>query len=191
MKDILKFVQDFSKVRRWSQIHCTREESSLEHTAAVGLIALKIGSECPYEVNVARLLTKAMLHDMEETITGDIMTPVKYHNEVLTKAIKDFENESAKIVSHVFGHWSYEFWYSAKDESIEGCIIRIADKASVVYKYKQEIALGNTSFLQYEQNIWEALYAIKLETDPLFPDLTIYIHQLMDILQEKTNAEDT
>ncbi len=182
MKDILQFVQDFSKVRRWSQIHCTREESSLEHTAATGLIALKIAADCPFEVNVARLLTKALLHDMEETITGDIMTPVKYHNPEITKAIKDFEDESAKEVAKVFGDWAYEFWRDAKDVTIEGQIVRIADKASVVYKYRQEIALGNSSFLQYEENIWNALHDIKMDVTTEFHP---YIHQLMDILQEK------
>lgn len=187
MRSILKFVQDFSKVRRWSQIHCAREESSLEHTAAVALIALKIANECPYDVNVAKLLTKALLHDMEETITGDIMTPVKYHDEELTKAIKSFEREAGKTVAEkVFGDWSYEYWLNAKDHTVEGSIIRIADKAAVVYKFKQEISLGNSSFCQYEENIWNALHEIKCETK--FIDLYPYIHELMDILQEKEDG---
>jgi 5'-deoxynucleotidase YfbR-like HD superfamily hydrolase len=185
MKEILKFVQDFSKVRRWSQIHCTREESSLEHTAAVALIALKIGTSITIEVNTAELLTKALLHDMEETITGDIMTPVKYANPEITAAIKKYEKECAAEVSTIFGSWSYYYWENSKDDSIEGQIIKIADKASVVYKYRQEIALGNTSFLQYEENIWNALHQIKMETP--IEELHTIINELMDILQEKSN----
>lgn len=182
MKEILKFVQDFSKVRRWSQIHCAREESSLEHTAAVALIAMKIGSDCPFDVNVAELLTRALLHDMEETITGDIMTPIKYHHE-LVDSVKRMEREAAEEVSPVFGSWAFYYWDHAKDDTIEGQIIRIADKAAVVYKYRQEVALGNTSFLQYEENIWNALHDIKMEINgALHP----FINELMDILMEKT-----
>lgn len=184
MKKILDFVRDFAKVRRWSQTHCAREESSLEHTAAVALIALKISDECVTEVNVARLLAKALLHDMEETITGDIMTPVKYHDPEITKAIKEYECEAAAdVAENVFGEWSYGFWLNAKDDSIEGHIVRIADKASVVYKYRQELMLGNAGFAQYEENIWNALYEIKINTK--FPELNPMIDQLMDYLQEK------
>ena len=185
MKRTLDFIESFSKVRRWSQIHCAREESSLEHTAAVALIALKIGSRISLEVNTAELLAKALLHDMEETITGDIMTPIKYH-PALIGAVKDMEKDAAKKVSSIFGDWAYHYWETAKDDTIEGYIIRIADKAAVVYKYKQEIALGNTSFFQYEQNIWEALHNIKMETP--IPELHQIINELMDILQEESDG---
>ena len=183
MKKILQFIQDFSKVRRWSQIHCAREESSLEHTAAVALIALKIGSESNFDINVAELLTRALLHDMEETITGDIMTPVKYH-PALRDAVKKMEREAAEEVGPVFGDWAFYYWEHAKDDTVEGQIIRIADKAAVVYKYKQELALGNTSFAQYEENIWNALHEIKIG---VYEEFHPFIHQLMDILQEKNN----
>lgn len=181
MKDILKFVQNFSKVRRWSQIHCAREESSLEHTAATALIALKIGSDCPFHVNVSELLTRALLHDIEEVITGDIMTPIKYH-PALVAAVKELEKEAALEAAGVFGPWAIHYWENAKDDTIEGQIVKIADKASVVYKYRQELELGNKSFEQYEENIWNALHDIKQEVnEKLHP----YIHDLMDYLQEK------
>lgn len=190
MKTFLQFVQDFSRVRRWSQIHCSREESSLEHTAAVALMALKIADDCPYEVNVARLLVKALLHDMEEAITGDIMTPVKYHSPEITKAMKEFEAEAAEEISDKVwnGDWALEMWHTAKDGTVEGQIVKIADKAASVYKSKQELQLGNTSFLQYEENIWNALHEIKINLPKHLKELETYIHQLMDYLQEKVDG---
>ena len=184
---ILKFVQDMAKISRWSQAHCHKDESTLEHTAAVALIALHITIDFP-EANMEKVLTRALLHDMEETITGDIMTPVKYANPEMTRVIKQFEDDAARVVSSVFsgpfgGNWSYEAWRDAKDDTLEGDIIKVADKAAVVYKYRHELALGNKGFEQYEENIWNGLYHIKCTTkhEKLIP----YIHDLMDYLQEK------
>ena len=180
--EILKFVQDMAKVSRWSQSHCHKDESTLEHTAAVALIALKIASAFP-KANLEKILVRALVHDMEETTTGDIMTPVKYANPEMTRVIKEFEDEAAKEVSNVFGSWAYIAWRDAKDDTLEGDIIKIADKAAVVYKYRHELALGNKGFEQYEENIWNGLYHIKCTTknDELIP----IIHELMDYLQEK------
>lgn len=185
MKDILNFVKDMAKVSRWSQAHCQKEESTLEHTAAVAFIALKIGTTISMEVNVAELLTRALVHDMEESITGDIMTPIKYNNPELTAELKKMEKTAAKQVSSIFGEWAFDYWVASKDDSIEGQIIRIADKACSVYKIKLESSLGNDGFKHYEENVWQALYEIKLSTT--YKELIPIIHEIMDYLLEKEN----
>ena len=118
---------------------------------------------------------------MEEVITGDIPTPTKYHNPKITHEIKMFEAIAAdEVANEYFGEWSKTIWAEAKDGSLEGDIMRIADTAAVVYKIKQEVALGNNSFNQYEENVWNALYEIKnsLTDRRLRP----YIHDFMDYL---------
>jgi putative nucleotidyltransferase with HDIG domain len=177
---IFKFISDMSNARRWSTAYCQKEENVLEHTAVVAIIALRIGSELE-GVDMEVLLTRALLHDMEEIITGDIMTPTKYHNEHITKEIKKFEAIAAAEVSDMyFGEWAKTVWAEAKDSTLEGEIIRLADTAAVVYKIRQEQQLGNPSFGQYEENVWNALSHIKMITRHVV--LIPFIHDLMDYL---------
>jgi len=123
---------------------------------------------------------------MEETVTGDIPTPTKYHNPRITEEIQKFEDiAAAEVAEKYFKQWAYVTWGTAKDESLEGEIIRIADAGAVVYKIKQETALGNASFEQYEENVWNSLLDIKntIKHDCLIP----YIHILMDTILGETD----
>lgn len=181
---IFEFIDDLSNVRRWSHAYCHKEESVLEHTAAVAIFALSIGAEVG--AKMATVLERALLHDMEEVITGDIPNPTKYHNPQITKEIKEFEAvAAADVASRYFDSWALRVWHNAKDSSLEGEIIKIADAAAVVLKIEQETSLGNLSFNQYEENVWNSLYQIKIDiqNECLIP----YIHELMDIL---TGAND-
>jgi 5'-deoxynucleotidase len=176
---IFKFINDMSNVRRWSHAYCHKEESVLEHTAVVSILALAMGSEVG--ADMATLLEKALLHDMEEVITGDIPNPTKYHNPKITKKIKQFEDIAAsEVADKYFGEWAKATWACSKDGTLEGEIIRIADIGAVAYKIQQEIALGNNSFSKYEENVWNSLHDIKynLKNDCLL----IYIHDIMDIV---------
>lgn len=184
---IFKFIDDMSNVRRWSHAYCHKEESVLEHTAVVAIMALSIGQAEGADMGV--LLERALLHDMEETITGDIPTPTKYHNPRITKEIQAFEAIAASEVADMyFGDWAKYLWSTAKDKTLEGEIIRICDAGAVVYKIEQEMALGNKAFGQYSENVWNALLNIK---NGLANDcLVTYVHELMDITLG-ANREDT
>ena len=174
---IFKLIDDMSNVRRWSHAYCHKEESVLEHTAVVAIIALSIGSELG--ADSATLLEKALLHDMEEVVTGDIPNPTKYHNSRITAEIKEFEDIAAQeIAERYFGDWAYITWRSSKDETLEGEIVRIADAAAVVIKIQQEKQLGNMAFAAFEENVWNSLLQIKndIKNECLIP----YIHDLMD-----------
>ena len=139
--NLFEFLHSMSNVRRWSHAYCHKEEFVLEHTAVVAIIALKMGMDL--EVDIGSLMKKAILHDMEEVVTGDVPSPTKYHNPALTDHFHRLERIAAHEVSTVFGSWSYNERRDAKDETIEGQIIRIADCAAVVFKITQELELGN------------------------------------------------
>lgn len=180
---IYKFINEMSSVRRWSHAYCHREESVLEHTAIVSVLALYFGSKVG--ANMEILLERSILHDMEEIITGDIPTPTKYHNEHITREIQAFEDIAAKEVAKTFGDWAYTIWSEAKDDSLEGDIMKLADTAAVVIKIRQEVDLGNISFKQYENNVWNALYHIKRTTK--HDELRSFIHEFMDYLMGGEN----
>ena len=175
---VFKLIDQMSNVRRWSHAYCHKPESILEHTAVVSIIALALAAKLGADVE--KVLERALLHDMEETVTGDIPTPTKYHNPAITEEIKRFEAIAAKEVCYsYFGEWAWKVWREAKDDSLEGEIIRVADAGAVVLKIQQEKALGNRSFEEFEENIWNALLNIKqnITNECLIP----HIHELMDI----------
>ena len=176
---IFKFINGLSSVKRWSNAYCQREENVLEHTAVVSIIALRIGQEVG--ADLGDLLSRAILHDMEEMITGDIPTPTKYHNEDITREIKKFEEIAAiEVAARYFGHWAFNLWSKAKDDSLEGEIIKIADSLAVVYKIKQETDLGNPTFHTFKNNIHGAL--IELMGYSKHKKLLPFIHEAIDIL---------
>ena len=180
-----EFINKLANVRRWSHAYCHKEESVLEHTAVVAIISLSIGQQLGADMDI--LLKRALLHDMEEVVTGDIPNPTKYHSPNITKAIKDFENVAAREVStKYFGDWAYEIWYSSKDNSLEGQIVRLADIAAVVYKIRQEVDLGNNLFSEFEENVWNALFKMKTECDHRLVQI---IHDFMDTLMGADNEQ--
>ena len=90
-------------ITRWSLMHSTRAESLSEHTCDTALLAHMLcliarrytGTPCrPTTVAVA-----ALYHDAPEIITGDMPTPVKYHNTALRDAYKALERESVSSMT--------------------------------------------------------------------------------------------
>lgn len=183
---IFDVIDGMSNVRRWSHAYCHKEEFVIEHTAIVSLIALKIGMDIGADMHT--LLQRALLHDMEEIITGDIPTPTKYANPKLTAEIHAYELESAEKVSQAFGTYALDSWIFAKDNTVEGNIITLADSAAVVYKIVRELRLGNNFFLQYVKNCGNALEKQKLDRDTDYR-LIPYIIEFQDILLHGENYD--
>ena len=147
MKKILKNVNEIasamSTIDRFSQTRLINPESVLEHTGFVCFCSLMIGKELEKageEINFGTLLIKATLHDIEETITGDIACPTKYWNEDITKQVKAIEAEAAQQVLNKLdpSQQLYMYWLKSKEYK-EGFIVAIADKLAIVYKAQQEI----------------------------------------------------
>lgn len=155
--NILEYLDKMSTIRRWSQSHCTKAESVLEHTGFVAMYALSICYE--HGISPSFVIEKAILHDMEEVITGDIPTTTKYLNKDIEDQIKSIESISAKKISDdVFFSRAFHIWELSKDTNTEsGAIVSISDSAAVVHKIIQEVSMGNLRFLEFKDNIVFAL----------------------------------
>lgn len=184
---IFDVIDGMSNVRRWGHAYCHKEEFVIDHTAIVALIALKIGHDL--KADMGQLLQRALLHDMEEIITGDIPTPTKYANTSLTKEFHKYERESAKEVATAFGQWAFRTWENSKDATLEGDIIRLADAAAVAYKINQELRLGNNYFEKFIRNCWSALEKQRLNgrvSNSLKPYIAEFQQLLIGELNEHT-----
>ena len=79
--------QSMSAIKRYSQLHLLKSESVMEHTGFVCLFAYilceKINSVSDEEdkLNIGIALEKAVIHDIDEVVTGDIPRPTKYYSK--------------------------------------------------------------------------------------------------------------
>lgn len=147
-----------SALTRYSQTHLVKEESVLEHTGFVCSMAYYIGMVLVKEnvpLNIGVLLSKAVVHDMDEIITGDIPRPTKYYNEGVRGALQEIEDANMlKISAEVELESIFYDWKKAKDGK-EGLIVAICDSLAVVYKvYYEVIMFGNMTIADHADGIY-------------------------------------
>ena len=139
-------------VTRYSQSKLMREESVMEHTGQVALMALIIGRKC--DADIEQLMTKAVIHDLEESELGDIANPVKYDNENLYDAIDNLAKSIFRNIScRINDFYLYAYWLHAKDTSLEGRIVKLCDVLSVLMKLHEEVIIyHNYSLVGHSEN---------------------------------------
>ncbi len=71
MRDAMRLVD----VKRWNMVRTTRDQSVIEHSAAVSLIAARLATML--EMDPAQAAYWGLLHDIDESTTGDIPSHVK------------------------------------------------------------------------------------------------------------------
>lgn len=106
-------------------------------------------------INIGLMLEKGLLHDVDESLTGDIPRPIKYYSDEVLKGIHNLANNSAtRLVNNVLKLDEYNTnrvinnIFNCKND-IEGLFIRVADLLSVAYKaYEEVVMLGNKKFLK-------------------------------------------
>lgn len=143
-------------ISRWGLMRNTQSENNMEHSLQVSLIAhaLAVIRKVYFseggraEINADRVATMAIFHDCSEILTGDLPTPVKYHNPQINKAYKDVEKVAVKkllamLPNELRGEYEKLMLPDDKDY-IE--IIKAADKISAYLKCVEETKAGNDEF---------------------------------------------
>jgi 5'-deoxynucleotidase YfbR-like HD superfamily hydrolase len=155
-----------ANVIRFSSFEFHHRESVAEHTFFVMFLAWVLARhieevglddyKCAVDSNIKRpvppeidyqtLLEKGLFHDVDESITGDIIRPFKYSSVDLKK---ELELSSLMVVESEYGGMPgggpgvMLGWQSAKDETLEGRLIDFADVWSVWLYLRREVDMGN------------------------------------------------
>ncbi len=115
-----------------------------------------------FDINYRTLLEKGMFHDLDESITGDVIRSFKHHDE---KLLNEMTRVSLEVMGREFsdlpggGSKVISGWRLAKDATFEGRLVDLADVWSVYIYMKREIVLGN----KWAQNHVVLLYRRILE----------------------------
>ena len=134
---------------RYSSIPVLVRENVAEHSFWTAIIAVTIA----IEMNMSRqaigeVALKSLLHDIEESMTGDLIRDMKYFDEETREAIGRVENEFAsRIFSKLgaIGPWFEGWWTNSKDNSPAGRVVALADLLCVIMYVEHERTLGNAN----------------------------------------------
>ncbi len=119
-------------------------ESVAEHSYAVALIAMLVADRLDIDIDHAKLLKIALVHDLPEHMLGDIHAPAAH---ILGEDVK--EAAELRIIERLFtglkaGGEYVELWKEfAERSSVEGKLVRAIDKLEMFTQAYQYECAGN------------------------------------------------
>ena len=180
-------------IRRWSLMRNTVPENDAEHSLQVAMIAHAIAviarDRYGKQVNPEHVLSLAVYHDATEVMTGDLPTPVKYHNDELRGAYHRLEALSAdRLLALLPEDLQPAFTPYMKQESgYEHTLVKAADRISAYVKCMEEQRAGNREFDYAAENIRKSIADIDLpEVKDFLTDFLPAFDMTLDELNHPT-----
>ena len=158
-------------INRWALMRNTQEENLSQHSCDVAAIAhclatiknVRFGGS----LNAERAAFFGLYHDMPEIITGDMPTPVKYHNETMRHQFALIEESASQHLLSMLPEdlrSSYETAFFPKDEDTYlWKLVKAADKISALIKCIEEEKAGNREFREAYESTLKSINEMKLE----------------------------
>ena len=168
----------FSRMKyidRWSLMRNTDAESLSQHSLDVSAIAhalAVIGNKrLGKAYDTGKIALTGMYHDMPEIITGDMPTPVKYHNTEIREAFGSIEKAAQRSLLNTLPEDMREDYreFLIPDESDESYrLVKAADKISALLKCMLEERSGNTEFIKAKEATESSLHAMNCPEAEIF-----------------------
>ena len=184
-------------IRRWSLMRNTMPENDAEHSIQVAMIAHAIAviarDRYGKKVDPEHVLSLAVYHDATEVMTGDLPTPVKYHNDELRGAYNRLESLSAdRLLALLPRDLQPAFTpYMKQEAGYEHSLVKAADRISAYIKCMEEQRAGNREFDYAAENIRQSIDRIDLpEVRDFLTDFLPAFDMTLDELNHPTK-EDT
>ncbi len=165
--DFYALLFQMKNIARWGLMYNTRSENLCEHSMECAVIshalALIGNRHFGKKLDPNRLLSAALFHDMNEVLTGDLPTPIKYYNEKIKESYKEIERVSQDKMLSLLDEESAQSYTDLLSLSAEEKhIVKGADKLCAYIKCLQELERGNREFLSACQYNRKSLEEMKL-----------------------------
>lgn len=182
-------IQRMADTFRWPTIPVLKKESSAEHSYYVALYSLMIADDLDHrgiKVNFGKLLARALMHDVDEAVSGDMLRGFKYADRRLPplvhKVCRGLLKETLDdLCGSAFSKRLLDTWEQSKDSAtLEGTIVQAADFLSSLAYVFREVLMGNKMISRFEKEVRGCLrtFAKKLGADhPLAP----YLEQIEEL----------
>jgi 5'-deoxynucleotidase YfbR-like HD superfamily hydrolase len=137
-------------VERFTVYKCHFREDVAQHsylTALYAMILADLEKRRGRRVDVEKLLRMALIHDAEESRTGDIHHPFKHQDPDFTKTIDDralqWFNDLMSSLPDSMAHAYIELRKTQQGYSTETVLLKAADKLEALLWAYEEYLLGN------------------------------------------------
>ncbi len=183
--DFLKIAGNLKNTYRYGDVEVLNNESTADHSWRLSLLAMIFIKELGLEINVERALKLAIIHDLPESVTGDItadktMVDKKLKAEKQEEEIKVMD-DFRKLLPEIEGNEIYELWHDYEfSKTEEAKFIKALDK---IEAYINWIEAGYKHMVKCDGPHLIAIYpdeAVK-NFQPLLP--------ILKILKEKMRKE--
>lgn len=150
-------MRDLNNVTRYSGVFCIKPESDGYHTIDMMAMCMKISEIIESRYNYIKidkkdLIYRCYLHDMDESLMGDISRVVKYYNDDIYKSVSHVANS---LMTSNYGEDVVNDIKSSKDiNNLCGLIVKVSDTLQSSIKIYEECKLGNFNFRKIiEENV--------------------------------------
>lgn len=172
-------------IERWSLMRNSIHENVQEHSHMVAVLAHALGVirrdifGVPCDPDACAAV--ALYHDASEILTGDLPTPIKYHDDEIMSAYRRVENlASAKLLGMLPEELrgAFEPILTGETERENHDIVKAADKLSAYIKCIEERKAGNNEFINAERQTLAALHAYNM------PELEYFIENFIPAFEK-------
>lgn len=181
-------IRRMNHINRYSSLPVLKHENVAQHSWQVAFIAYCIAADIGTEpggapVDLGAVLAKAIVHDVSEAMSGDVIRSYKYSTPEMEAATRSADDLNVGRLSVEFGERVgaelLNDWRGAKDATVEGRIVAFADMATVVTYCVEEHRLGNTMLDEDRpRGILEAVHRLMMDRFGGDPLLEPYLRQL-------------
>ncbi len=151
------------------------KENISEHSLEVAIIAHAlaiIGNvRLKKAYNSEHIAMLGVYHDCTEIITGDMPTPIKYHNPQIQSAYKQIEEDAAKRMLAMLPddlREHYREYFEPDISEDERKLVKAADKLSALIKCIEEEKTGNTEFKSARESTMRSITDMHCEEADIF-----------------------
>ena len=152
------YISRMRNIGRWSLMRNSLPENIQEHSHQCAVIAhaLAVIRRDVYGVpcDPNECAAVALYHDCSEILTGDLPTPIKYHNALIRDAYKQVEDIACARLLETLPEelrGAYEPLLTGETQERTHDIVKAADKLSAYIKCIEERRAGNDEFLSAER----------------------------------------
>ncbi|EHZ6872763.1 5'-deoxynucleotidase [Providencia rettgeri] len=141
-------------IHRWPLMRNVRTENVSEHSLQVAMVAHALAiiknRRFSGQVNAERIAMLAMYHDASEVITGDLPTPIKYHNQQIAHEYKKIEKFAQQKLLEMLPEELQDDFRELIIEDLqtdeEHSLVKQADSLCAYLKCLEELSAGNSEF---------------------------------------------
>lgn len=136
-------------VQRYSSIPTVKPENVAEHSWQVAMLGYLMAVDTnmrhkEVSVDTGQVVLKAIVHDVTEAMSGDIIRSFKHGSQAMKNACEEQDFNNIVLLEERLGIRDLVTRFcNAKSEDLEGTIVALADMLTVVSYCVSEHRLGN------------------------------------------------